>query len=224
MQKFGWLKRAAILVALFSSAPAFCQGLPMPVVQEIQEGAIMEFNVINTSNSPFGSFDINAFIVTSTSGGGDPFTTDPGWTAEALDAASWSQPMGGSGSALPTWEDYTGKAYTTEFPTDPAEVNAYVTASASGDTITYGDSLDGFFFQGTPDADDRFVLIRNHDPNVVIEGEQLTISGTVEVVPEPNSLSLCLLAACSAMMFQLCPCRPSPECLSNGSHRRRKAL
>jgi hypothetical protein len=195
MQKIVRLIRAAIFGAvIFTCAPAFCQGLPMPVVQEIQEGAITELNVINTSNSPFGSFDINAFVVTSASGG-DPSTTDPGWTAEALDAASWLQPIGGSGSTLPTWLDYTGKAYTTEFPTDPAEVNAYVTASASGDTITYGDSLDGFFYRGTSDADDHFLLIRNHDPNVIVEGQQLTISGTVEVVPEPNSLSLCLLTA-----------------------------
>ena len=224
MQKSGWLKRAAILIALFSCAPAFCQGLSAAVVQEIQEGANTEFNVINTSNSPFGSFDVNAFAVTSTSGGGDPSTTDLGWTAETLDAASWSQPMGGSGSALPTWQDYTGKAYTTEFPTDPAEVNAYVTASASGDTITYGDSLDGFFFQGAPDADDHFVLIRNHDPNVIVEGQQLTISGTVEVVPEPNGLSLCLLAVCSVMMFRLRSRRPSPECLSNGSQSAKNSL
>ena len=212
MQKFGWLKRAAILIALFSCAPAFCQGLPMRVVQEIQEGAITEFNVINTSNSLFtSSFDINAFVVTCKSGGGDPSTTNPGWTAEALDAASWLQPMGGSGSMLPTWLDYTGKTYIEEFPVDPAEANAYFTASASGDTITYGDSLDSFFFQGTPDAEDHFVLIRNHDPNVIVEGQQLTIGGTVEVVPEPDVLSLCLLAACSVMMFQLCPRRPSDK-------------
>jgi hypothetical protein len=196
VQKIVRFTHAVILgVASFTCASAFCQGLPMPVVQEIQEGAITEFNVINTSNSPFrSSFDINAFVVTSKSGGGNPSTTDPGWTAEALDAASWLQPMGGSSSTLPTWLDYTGKTYTTEFPTDPAEVNAYVTASASGDTIPYGDSLNGFFFQGVPNASDQFLLIRNHDPNVIIEGQQLTMSGTVEVVAEPDGLNLCLLA------------------------------
>ena len=197
MQKIGRPEYAAIFaMALFSSLPAFCQGLSTAVVQEIQDGADTEYNVINASNSVFGSFDINAFIVTSISGGDDPSTTDPGWTAEALDATLWSQPMGGGGSTLPTWADYTGKTYIQEFPTDPTEVNAYVTASASGDSIAYGDSLDGFFFQGTTNENDHFLLIRNHDPNVIVEGQQLTISGMVEVVPEPNSLSLCLLAAC----------------------------
>jgi hypothetical protein len=196
MQKIDWLKYAAIFAVAFISVPAFCQGFSTAVVQEMQEGANTEFNVVNNFNSLFGSFDVNAFIVTSKNGGSDPSTTDPGWTAEALDAVLWVQPIGGSGSSLPTWQDYTGKAYTTLFPTDPAEVNAYVTASGSGDSIADDDSLNGFFFQGAPDASDRFLLIRSHDPNVIIEGEQLTGSGTVEVVPEPNSLSLCLLAVC----------------------------
>jgi hypothetical protein len=92
----------------------------------------------------------------------------------------------------------------------PSEVNAYyVTTPGSDDGITPGDSLNGFFFQGAPGVrqiepglfeNDRFLLIRNHDPNVVIEGEQLTGSGMVIVVPEPDGLNLSLLAVASLGM------------------------
>ena len=200
MQKIGALKCAAILAAtLFSSDSAYCQNLSGTAVQEIQEGSNTELNVINDSSSgALIPFDVVAFIVVSKSGGADPSTIATGWTVEALDATLWGESMGGVGSGLPTWQDYTGKAYTTLFPNDPAEVNAYVTTPGAGNEIAPGDSLDGFFFQGAANAADHFVLVKDHDPNVVIEGDQLTASGTVQVVPEPNSSNLCLMAMCLA--------------------------
>jgi hypothetical protein len=105
MQTFGWLKRAAILaivtfLALLNPSLAFCQGFAafQSEVVETQEGASTEYNVINnSSNNIFGGdgpVDIVAFAVSSFSSGDDPSTTDPGWAAEALDAALWTQPMG----------------------------------------------------------------------------------------------------------------------------------
>ncbi|HUA67066.1 MAG TPA: PEP-CTERM sorting domain-containing protein, partial [Candidatus Saccharimonadales bacterium] len=150
---------------------------------------------------------IIAFAVRSFSGGDVPSTTQPGWTAETLTAALWLQPMGGADSTLPSWAAYTGISYTDAFPEDPAEANAYVTAPGSPDVIAAGDSLDGFFFQGAPSTlqlgggvneTDRFLAVKDHG-NVPIGqpiiASRTTVSGSVEVVPEPSSLNLCLLAA-----------------------------
>lgn len=206
MQKFCGLKCTAILaVTLFSAIPAFCQRFPDSViVQETQEGANTELNVINNSSNAFFQqpFNIVAFAVRSFNDGDNPSTTEPGWTAEALTASLWTQPMGGGDSTLSTWADYTGEAYTMAFPDDPAEVNAYVTVPGSSYIIAPSNSLNGFFFQGTPTIlqmetglyeNDRFLIVEGHG-DVIIQGEQVTISGSVEVVPEPAVLNLCLLA------------------------------
>jgi hypothetical protein len=211
MRKFDGFKSTVVLVvALFISAPAFGQGFGAGVtVQEIQEGGNTELNVINNSSDTVSPqpFNIVAFAIRSFNGGDNPSTTEPGWTAEALTAALWVQPMGGSGSTLSTWEAYTGETYTDAFPEDPAEVNAYVTTPGSPDIITPGSSLNGFFFQGTPTArqigglpeTDQFLIVKGHGSGPIIgpiiENESETETGSVEVVPEPGSLNLCLLMA-----------------------------
>lgn len=204
MHKLDRLKLIATLaVALFNSVPAFSQGVGLGVaVREIPEGANTEIKFINNSSNNFfpPPFNIVACAVTSRNGGDNPSTTEPGWTAEALTAALWVQPMGGVGSTLPTWQIYIGMTYSNAFPAEPAEVNAYVTTPGSAYVIAPGDSLNGFFFQGTPDPDqfgfgsDRFLAVKGHS-GPIVEGESVTVSGMVEVaVPEPGTPGLCLLA------------------------------
>ncbi len=72
-------------------------------------------------------------------------------------------------------------------------MNGYVVDFGSGRGIAPGTSLDGFFFQGAPSSTDHFLLVNDHGP-VIVQGQPITDSGTVEVVPEPGSLSLCLVA------------------------------
>jgi hypothetical protein len=157
------------------------QGL---IVQETQEGLNTEYNVINNSSGLGLPFNIDAFAVEST--GGSPSTTNPGWSAVAVDASSWSQSMGG---ALPSWLDYTGESYTQAFPQDPASVNGYVLNQPDlGGEISTGSSLNGFFFQGAPVSDERFMLVNVHGP-AIVEGQIITRFGTAEVVPEPTPLS-----------------------------------
>src|SRR6266446_5605499 len=101
-----------IFVAMGSS---FAQGGfgERSTVQEIQVGANTEYNVINNTNLfTVSPFTVVAFAVTST--GGDPFTSNPGWTAEKVDAAAWLQPMGGN-PANASWADYTRMTYAQAF-------------------------------------------------------------------------------------------------------------
>jgi hypothetical protein len=186
MQKFIWMKFAAILgILLTGQIPAFCQLMQGFSVQETQEGANTEYNVVNSGSGSGLPFNIDAFAVEST--GGNPSTTNPGWSAEALDASSWLQSMGGT---FPSWLDYTGESYTQAFPKNPVNVNAYVLNEPDmGGAISPDNSLDGFFFQGAPASTDRFMFVNVHGP-AIVEGQRITDFGTVEVVPEPATLSL----------------------------------
>ena len=155
------------------------------IVQETQEGLNTEYDVVNNSSGLGLPFDIDAFAVAST--GGSPSTTNPGWSAVSVDASSWLQSMGGT---LTSWLDYTGETYTQAFPQDPASVNGYVLNQPGlGGEISRGSSLSGFFFQGAPDSTDRFMLVNVHGP-AIVEGQIITHFGTVEVVPEPTTVSL----------------------------------
>lgn len=190
MQKLGRLKCVVIpALCVVTQTAAFCQGQPGQdrfSVQEMQEGANTEYNVINNSSDLFA---ISAFAIKTT--GGNPTTANPNWIAETLNASSWLQPMGGD-SALPSWLDYTGLTYMQAFPADPAELNAYVVDDpgvAGGGVISPGNSLAGFFFQGTAASTDRFMFVNDHGP-AIIEGQIITAFGTVEVVPEPNIIAL----------------------------------
>lgn len=176
------------------------------VVQELPLGPNTEYNVINNSNDFMLPFNIVAFAVKS--GGGNPFTTNPNWTAQAVTAASWLQPMGGN-PANASWADYTRMVYIQAFPGNPAEVNGFVVDFGSGQAIADGTSLDGFFFQGAPGASDRFMLVGAHGP-AIVEGQKITDFGTVQVVPEPGSLGLGLVALATAFCGQQCrkPIRP----------------
>jgi len=189
MQKLIRMEFAAILaITLIGQAPAFCQlgqGFSGFSVQEAQNGANTEYNVVNSRSGIGLPFNIDAFVVETT--GGNPSTTNPGWSAETLDASSWLQSMGGT---LPSWLDYTGKSYIQAFPNNPANVNGYVLNEPNmGGAISPDSSLNGFFFQGAPVSTDRFMLINVHGPAIVL-GQEITVSGTVEVVPEPTTLSL----------------------------------
>ena len=155
------------------------------IVQETQEGLNTEYNVVNNSSGIGLPFNIDAFAVEST--GGSPSTTNPGWSAVSLNASSWLQSMGGT---LTSWLDYTGETYTQAFPQDPASVNGYVLNQPGlGGEISRGSSLNGFFFQGAPASTDRFMLVNVHGP-AIVEGQIITHFGTVEVVPEPTTVSL----------------------------------
>jgi hypothetical protein len=186
MQKFIWMKFAVIPgIIITGQIPAFCQLMQDSSVQETQEGANTEYNVVNSSSGSGLPFNVDAFAVEST--GGNPSTTNPGWSAEALDASSWLQSMGGT---LSSWLDYTGETYTQAFPKNPVNVNAYVLNKPDmGGAISPDSSLDGFFFQGAPASTDRFMLVNVHGP-AIVEGQRITDFGTVEVVPEPATLSL----------------------------------
>ena len=155
------------------------------IVQETQEGLNTEYNVVNNSSGIGLPFNIDAFAVEST--GGSPYTTNPGWSAVSLDASSWLQSMGGT---LPSWLDYTGESYAQAFPQDPASVNGYVLNQPDlGGEISTGNSLNGFFLQGALVSADRFLLVNVHG-SAIVEGQIITHFGTVEVVPEPTTLSL----------------------------------
>jgi hypothetical protein len=186
MQKLIRMKFVAILaITLIGQTPAFCQLGQRFSVQEAQNGANTEYNVVNSSSGIGLPFNIDAFVVETT--GGNPSTTNPGWSAEVLDASSWLQSMGGT---LSSWLDYTGKSYTQAFPNDPANVNGYVLNEPNmGGAISPDSSLNGFFFQGAPASTDRFMLVNVHGP-AIVEGQMITDFGTVEVVPEPTTLSL----------------------------------
>jgi hypothetical protein len=102
------------------------------------------------------------------------------------------QPMGGR-PGLPSWFAYTGLPYAEAFPANPPEVNGYVVDFGSGQAIAPGQSLDGFFFQGSPGANDRFMLVGAHDPNIIIQGQPITEFGVVQIVPEPSGVCLAAL-------------------------------
>ncbi len=184
----------ALTVILAGQIAAF--GQPGPgqnlTVQEIQDGANTEYNVVNHTSGLVAMFNINAFAVAST--GGNPNTTDAGWDAEALNSGTWSQAMGGVGSGLPSWFEYTGMTFAQAFPGNPTDVNGYTHAPGMDTAITPGNSLDGFFFEGEPGSRDRFMLVNVHGP-AIVEGQVITDFGTVEVVPEPGTFSLGALVA-----------------------------
>ena len=183
---------ATLTVVLAGQIAAFGQPGPARTVQEIQEGANTEYNVVNDSSGLFPVFNIDAFAVAST--GGNPFTADAGWIAEALNSGTWSQSMGGVGSGLPSWFEYTGMTFAQAFPGNPADVNGYTHAPGMDAAIAPGNSLDGFFFEGEPDSRDRFMLVNVHGP-AIVEGQLITEFGTVEVAPEPGTFGLSALVA-----------------------------
>jgi hypothetical protein len=167
------------------------------VVQEMPLGPSTEYNVINNSHDFTLPFTVVAFAVKSS--GGNPFTTNPDWTAQAVTAASWLQPMGGN-PANASWAEYTRLVYTQAFPSNPAEINGFVVAFGSGQAIPEDSSLAGFFFQGAPGASDRFMLVSAHGP-AIVEGQRITDFGNVQVVPEPASWPL--LAAGLIALFSV---------------------
>ncbi len=182
-------------LALFSCASALAQGTGnLRVVQETPLGVSTEYNIINNTNG-LGTgvlpFYVVAFAIRSDAAG--PFTTNPGWTAQELDATSWLQPMGGN-PANPSWLEYTRLTYSAAFPLNPPELNAFVANNiGSGPAIPPGGSLNGFLFQGPADPNDRFMLVAAHGP-AIVEGQIITDFGRVDVVPEPDAFSLCLAA------------------------------
>jgi hypothetical protein len=194
------------VVVLSACGSALAQGFgDHRAVQEISLGGNTEYNIINHTNS-LGTgvlpFDIVAFAIRSDGAG--PFTTNPGWMAQELNATSWLQPMGGN-SANPSWLEYTRLTYSAAFPLNPPEVNGFVVDHiGSGPAIPSGGSLDGFFFQGPPDANDRFILVAAHGP-AIVEGQIITDFGRVDVVPEPGAVALCLAGGIVACALRRCP-------------------
>jgi hypothetical protein len=147
-------------------------------------GGTTQYTVTNQSNLTAHPFDIT-FLVVSTNGT-NPTTTNPGWTAEALTAASWDQPMGGPGSTLPTWAQFTDQA----FPSGPVGQSAWngyflnysfdagsgLVHFPSGPTGGFG-ALGGFFFSGEPGS--TFLVGGPADVNTPVQlGNVITFTGT----------------------------------------------
>ena len=173
-------------------------------VFETQEGANTEYSVLDNTQITAIPYEI-ALIGVSTTGSA-PTTTNPGWIAQPLTAADWTLTMGGAGSSATrlTWQQYTGMAYTTAYPNNPVKVNAYFVdytfdtgtskVSFPSDPIHPGSTAKGgFFFQGGPSSD--FLVLGPTDATLPQPLSNFQSSqGTGQIVPEPGTVALSLLA------------------------------
>jgi hypothetical protein len=115
--------------------------------------------------------------------------------------------MGGGAGSLLTWQQYTGMTYVQAFPTDPTLLNGYFLNytfdSVSGDVafaappprqglLIFG----GFFFQGATDSNSTFLVEGPGDASVPSPPSTFqSLEGKIVItIPEPATISLCLLA------------------------------
>jgi hypothetical protein len=151
---------------------------------------------------PSTAFDISIFLSTTT--GNTPTTTNANWTAEVVNATSWTQGMGVSYVYPYSWQTYTGKTYTQAFPSNPTSVNGYYLAytvnpttgaiTLSGTPIDPGQSEGGFFFDGSPSST-FFVAGPADGSSSFAPGSVITYGGTSTDTPEPATFGLIGLAA-----------------------------
>jgi hypothetical protein len=173
----------------------------------VDDTGMTQYTITNTSssNTAGGPFDISLFLVTTT--GNTPSTTNSGWTAETVNASSWTQYMGSTYYYRLTWQQFTGLTYTQAFPSDPASVNGYYLAYSvntntdaitfpSAQPITPGNSLGGFYFDGSP-ASTFFAAGPTDGTTSFQPGSVVTYTGTSTDLPEPSAVALAALAACA---------------------------
>ena len=182
-------------------------------------GDLTEYSVLNQSQMTATPFDISAFAVATT--GTAPSNSDPNWTAQALNSASWSSmPMGGTNPNEPlTWQQYTGMTWNQAVPSDPTKVNGYFLSylwNSGAQTVSYPAGPSGtiypsgpingkgrFFFQGMP-MSDMFLVVGPTDASMAQPlSDFQTFEGQSMVVPEPSSLALSVIAlGCGAMVVR----------------------
>jgi hypothetical protein len=182
------------------ASPAFAVTNGLGVVNESLSngGTTTQYSLFNTTD-----FAISAFAVTTT--GSNPSTSNANWTAQALNASLWTQPMGGNVNNL-TWQQYTGLTYLQAYPEDPTSVNGYFlnyTFNSGAQTVSFPNSpffpanplFGGFFFQGTPDSD--FLVVgppTNSASGPTAVTSLQTLQGQSVDVPEPSTIALGLFA------------------------------
>jgi hypothetical protein len=207
---------AAAFVGLSGLSNVFAAD-PALIQESLTAGSdLTEYSVLNQSQMTATPFDISAFAVATT--GTAPSNSDPNWTAQALNSASWSSmPMGGTNPNEPlTWQQYTGMTWNQAFPTGPVsgKVNGYFLSylwNSGAMTVSFPDppvypsnpAKGGFFFQGMP-MSDMFLVVGPTDASMAQPlSDFQTFEGQSMVVPEPSSLALSVIAlGCGAMVVR----------------------
>ena len=126
----------------------------------------VEYCLKNNTSALAAPYAITCFLVTTTAFAPAPSTTDAHWTAQLLDDVNflWDSPMGGLGSGLPTWHQYTGLNVAQAFPHGTLKVNGYFAdytydsgtglVSAPQNPIVPTDPIrGGFFFNGASSSE-----------------------------------------------------------------------
>ena len=172
-----------------------------------------------TLDNPSGAqvvFDVTLFAVGLDDFNIDSDPLDPitpaGWSAQQLTLADWSQPIGYNIDGVttrPSWERFTGQAFTSVFAGADTVLGFYVpfTPAANGtwsyapqEPLKPGQSLAGFsrvgmaaseFLAFGPTNADTFIGNANDNPTQGVAG----INGTATVVPEPSSALFLLSGA-----------------------------
>ena len=195
-----------VAAVVFGVGNVHAQLVPPVVVHEGQVGTgdEMGYLVLNQSNLTPHPFDVQMLVVSTT--GTNPMTTQPGWTAEALDQSLWDEPMGGIGSTLPTWHQFTGMPWM--YPPNPTiHANGYFanyTYDALNGMVDYPPEpvippladmfVGGFLFQGPVGS--TFLAAGPTDGTLSIPlGNVQSFSGTTQV-PEPSTFALGFMALC----------------------------
>ena len=195
------------LVALIAAAALLVHARAALPVPSLTEEQIDSGHVAYTLTNPTGAaFDITLFAVSGLSPQSP--LAPAGWSAQVLALADWSLPIGGV-STNPSWERFTGTAFTSVFDAAASVTGYYVTfaADASGhwtyipqEPLKPGGSLAGFSRAGTvasefiaagPGDSSTFIGDANDDPTQGVTRR----TGTATVVPEPTSLLLLLVGA-----------------------------
>ena len=135
------------------------------IIFETPGVGVTQYSVLNQSTNSAQPFAVTAFLVTTTSLDPAPATTNADWTAQKLTFIDWGlTPMGGTGSGLPTWEQYTGLSFVQVTGDSHVTVNGYFNnytydsgsglVSLPSDPIKPGDPIrSGFSFTGSPNFD-----------------------------------------------------------------------
>jgi hypothetical protein len=118
----------------------------------------------------------------------------------------WNMPMGGFGSGLPTWEQYTGVPLALAFPHGTLRANGYYAdftydslaglVSQPTDPVAPADPIrGGFYFNGSPSSTYLAAGPTNWTSPYTLASVQHS-SGNAQPgpAPEPTTLSLCAVA------------------------------
>lgn len=179
------------------------------IIFETPGVGVTQYSVLNQSTNSAQPFAVTAFLVTTTSLDPAPATTNADWTAQKLTFIDWGlTPMGGTGSGLPTWEQYTGLSFVQVTGDSHVTVNGYFNnytydsgsglVSLPSDPIKPGDPIrSGFSFTGSPNS--TFLAVGPADGTQPFQLGAVQSFGGVATVPEPGTVTLTLLGLAGAL-------------------------